>query len=51
VFVAGVVPSTVGSVTATLADGTSKVVPVRENAWSLETEGFPQGYQMIPVGG
>lgn len=51
VFVAGVVPSTIAAVTATLADGTKKTLVVRENAWSLEAEGYPQGYQTIPVGG
>jgi len=51
VFVAGVVPSTVGAVTATLADGTTTTVNVSGNAWSLETEGYPQSYQTIPVGG
>jgi hypothetical protein len=51
VFVAGVVPSTVAAVKATLADGTTRTVAVKENAWSLEAEGYPQGYQTIPVGG
>jgi hypothetical protein len=51
VFVAGVVPSTVAAVTATMADGTTKTVTVAENAWSLEASGYPQGYQTIPVGG
>lgn len=51
VFVAGVVPSTVGAVTATMADGTTRTVTVNGNAWSLETEGYPQSYQTIPVGG
>jgi hypothetical protein len=51
VFVAGVVPSTIGAVTATLADGSTKTLPVHENAWSLEAEGFPQGYQSTPLGG
>lgn len=51
VFVAGVVPSTVAAVRATLADGTTSTVEVKENAWSLEAEGYPRGYQTIPVGG
>jgi hypothetical protein len=51
VFVGGVVPSTVGSVTATLANGSSKTVPVYDNAWSIETEGEPRGYTNNPVGG
>jgi hypothetical protein len=51
VFVAGVVPSTVAAVTATMADGTTKTVAVAENAWSLEASGYPRGYQTIPVGG
>jgi hypothetical protein len=51
VFVAGVVPSTVAAVTATLADGTTTTLPVHENAWSLEAEGEPRGYTTIPVGG
>jgi hypothetical protein len=38
-------------VKATLADGATKTVAVKENAWSLEAEGYPQGYQTIPVGG
>lgn len=51
VDVAGVVPSTVSAVTVTLADGSSKTVPVSDDGWALETEGAPQGYQSIPVGG
>jgi hypothetical protein len=51
VFVAGVVPSTVASVIATMADGTTKTVAVDENAWSLEAESYPQSYRTIPVGG
>lgn len=51
VFVAGVLPSTVAAVKATLADGTTRTVTVQENAWSLEAEGYPQSYQTIPVGG
>jgi hypothetical protein len=51
VFVAGVVPSTVAAVKATLADGTTTTVEVKENAWSLEAEGYPRSYQTIPVGG
>lgn len=51
VFVAGVVPSTVAAVQATLADGSTRTVTVAENAWSLETEGEPRGYQTIPAGG
>ncbi|HEX3693542.1 MAG TPA: hypothetical protein VHU13_09380 [Solirubrobacteraceae bacterium] len=51
VFVAGVVPSTVEAVTATLADGTTKTVKVSGNAWSLETEGSPRSYQTTQVGG
>lgn len=51
VFVAGVVPSTVAAVKATMADGTTKTVAVAGNAWELEADGFPQGYQTIPVGG
>lgn len=51
VFVAGVAPSTVAAVTATMADGTAKTVTVTDNAWSLEADGYPQSYQTIPVGG
>lgn len=51
VFVAGVLPSTVAAVTATLADGTTRTVAVTENTWSLEADGFPRGYQTIPMGG
>lgn len=51
VYVAGVVPSDVGSVTATLADGSKKTVPVNGNAWGLEAEGEPTGYTHNPVGG
>ncbi|HEU0251173.1 MAG TPA: hypothetical protein VFR48_10655 [Solirubrobacteraceae bacterium] len=51
VFVAGVVPSTVAAVIATMADGTTKTVTVSENAWSLEASSYPQSYQTIPVGG
>jgi hypothetical protein len=51
VFVAGVVPSTVGAVTATLANGTTKTVAVNANAWSLEAAGYPVSYQTTPVGG
>lgn len=51
VFVAGVVPSTVATVTATMGDGTTKTVAVKENAWSLEAESYPQSYQTTPVGG
>ena len=51
VYVAGVVPSTVGSVTATLADGSSKTVTVDGNAWGFEAEGEPAGYTNNPVGG
>jgi hypothetical protein len=51
VFVAGVVPSTIASVTATMTDGTTKTVAVDENAWSLEAESYPQSYRTIPVGG
>lgn len=51
VYVTGVVPSTVGSVTATLADGSTKTVPVNDNAWSLEVEGEPRSYTNNPVGG
>lgn len=51
VYVAGVVPSTVGSVTATLADGGTKTVAVNGNAWALEAEGEPTSYTNNPVGG
>ena len=51
VYVAGVVPSTVSAVAVTLADGSSKTVPVKDDAWALETEGAPRSYQSIPVGG
>lgn len=51
VYVAGVVPSTVSAVAVTLADGSAKKVPVKDGAWALETEGDPQSYQSIPVGG
>jgi hypothetical protein len=51
VFVAGVVPSTVAAVKATLTDGTATTATVKENAWSLEAEGYPRSYQTIPVGG
>lgn len=51
VFVAGVVPSTVAAVKVTLADGSAETATVAENAWSLEAEGDPKGYQTIPVGG
>jgi hypothetical protein len=51
VFVAGVVPSTVAAVKVTLADGSAKTAAVAGNAWSLEAEGDPRGYQTIPVGG
>jgi hypothetical protein len=51
VYVAGVVPSSVGSMKVTLADGSTTTVDVTDNAWTLETEGEPQGYQAIPVGG
>jgi hypothetical protein len=51
VYVAGVVPIGVGSMKVTLADGSTTTVGVSDNAWSLETEGEPQGYQTIPVGG
>ncbi|HEX3391775.1 MAG TPA: hypothetical protein VHS55_04370 [Solirubrobacteraceae bacterium] len=51
VFVAGVVPSTVAAIQATLANGATKTVAVNGNAWDLETEGDPQSYQTIPVGG
>ncbi len=51
VYVAGVVPSSVGSMKVTLADGSTTTVGVTDNAWALETEGEPQGYQSIPVGG
>jgi hypothetical protein len=51
VFVAGVVPSTVGSVAVTLASGSTETVSVKGNAWGLETEGSPQAYKTIAVGG
>jgi hypothetical protein len=51
VYVAGVVPSGVESMKVTLADGTTTTVGVSDNAWALETEGEPQSYQAIPVGG
>lgn len=51
VYVAGVVPSSVGSMRVTLADGSTTTVGVADNAWALETEGEPRGYQSIPVGG
>jgi hypothetical protein len=51
VYVAGVVPSSVGSMKVTLADGNTTTVSVENNAWALETEGEPQSYQTIPVGG
>jgi hypothetical protein len=51
VYVAGVVPSSVGSVRVTLADGSTTTVGVTDNGWTLETEGEPQGYQTIPAGG
>lgn len=51
VYVAGVVPSTIAAVQATLADGTTQTVAVKEDAWSLEAEGEPEGYHTIPVGG
>lgn len=51
VFVAGVAASTVAAMQVTLADGTTKTVPVHGNAWDLEAEGDPQSYQTIPVGG
>jgi hypothetical protein len=51
VYVAGVVPSSVGSMKVTLADGSTTTVGVTDNAWALETEGEPQGYQTISAGG
>lgn len=51
VYVAGVVPSGVGSMKVTLADGSTRTVGVTDNAWALETEGDPQSYQPISVGG
>lgn len=51
VFAAGVVPSTVGAIVVTMADGTTKTAAVQENAWSLETDSYPQSYQTIPAGG
>lgn len=51
VFAAGVVPSTAGSITVTLADGTKQTAAVQENAWSLEADSYPQSYQTTPVGG
>lgn len=51
VDIAGVAPSTVAAVTVTLADGSSKTVPVKNGGWALETEGAPQAYQAIAVGG
>jgi hypothetical protein len=51
VDVAGVVPSTVSAVAVTLADGSSRTVPVKDGGWALQTDGAPQGYQSIAVGG
>lgn len=51
VYVAGVAPSTVGAVSVTLSNGSEQTVPVKGNAWGIEAEGDPQGYQTIPVGG
>jgi hypothetical protein len=51
VYVAGVVPSSVGSMKVTLADGSTTTVGVTDNAWALETEGEPQSYQAIPAEG
>jgi hypothetical protein len=51
VYVAGVVPSSVGAMRVTLADGSTTTVGVTDNGWALETEGEPQGYQTIPVEG
>jgi hypothetical protein len=51
VYVAGVVPSGVSAMKVTLADGGTKTVSVSDNAWALETEGEPHGYQAISVGG
>lgn len=51
VYVAGVVPSGVAAMRVTLADGSTTAVSVTDNAWALETEGEPKGYQTIPVGG
>jgi hypothetical protein len=51
VDVAGVVPSTVSAVSVTLADGSSRTVPVKDGGWALEAEGAPQGYQSIAMGG
>ncbi|HEX5308264.1 MAG TPA: hypothetical protein VFW38_04215 [Solirubrobacteraceae bacterium] len=51
VDIAGVVPSTVSAVSVTLADGSSKTVPVENGGWALETEAAPQSVQSIAVGG
>lgn len=51
VFVAGVAPSSVGSIKVTLADGSTSTVAVNNNAWALEAEGTPTNYEPIPVGG
>jgi hypothetical protein len=51
VYVAGVVPSTVSAVAVTLADGSTRTVAVKDNAWSAEVQGAPEGYRTIAVGG
>jgi hypothetical protein len=51
VYVAGVVPSDVSAIKVDLADGITATVPVSDNAWALEAEGQPRGYQTISVGG
>ncbi len=51
VYVAGVVPSTVSTVEVTLADGSTQMVAVKDNAWSLEAQGAPTAYRTITVGG
>ncbi len=51
VYAAGVVPSTVSAMAVTLADGTTETVPVKDNAWSIETQGTPTAYRTIAVGG
>jgi hypothetical protein len=51
VYVAGVVPTGVSEVKVELADGATATVPVSDNAWALEAEAQPRGYQTISVGG
>lgn len=49
--VAGVVPSTVSSVEVTLADGSTRMATVKDNAWSIEVTSAPASFRTIAVGG